>query len=265
MRNKLLSFLLIASLMTVAVTQLSWRKEKKPAREFYQITVYHFTSAAQEKVLDDYFQNALLPALHRNGISKAGVFKSWANDTSANKTMYVLIPLSTLDRIVKLQEKLDRDEQYLSNAAAYLNADYKNPAYSRMETILLQAFPLAPTMQTPSLNSSKKDRVYELRSYESATPAKAENKVKMFNQGNEIGLFKRLGFNAVFYGEVLAGSKMPNLMYMTSFENKAAREEHWKTFGSDPYWKQLSAMPEYQNNVSHIDINFLYPVDYSDF
>ena len=32
---------------------------------------------------------------------------------------------------------------------------------------------------------------------------------------------------------------MPNLMYMTSFENKAARDEHWKTFGSDPEWKKL--------------------------
>jgi len=87
----------------------------------------------------------------------------------------------------------------------------------------------------------------------------------MFNQGDEIGLFKKLNFNAIFYGEVLAGSKMPNLMYMTSFENKADRDEHWKTFGNDPYWKKLSAMPEYQNNVSHIDISFLYPVEYSDF
>lgn len=29
--------------------------------------------------------------------------------------------------------------------------------------------------------------------------------------------------------------------------------------------KKLSAMPEYQNNVSHIDITFLYPAEYSDF
>jgi hypothetical protein len=134
-----------------------------------------------------------------------------------------------------------------------------------METILLRAFPLAPQMQLPSLQSAKKERVYELRSYESPTEKKFENKVQMFNLGDEIGLFKRLNFNAIFYSEVILGSKMPNLMYMTSFENKAARDEHWKTFVSDPYWKNLSSMPEYQNNVSHIDINFLYPADYSDF
>jgi hypothetical protein len=134
-----------------------------------------------------------------------------------------------------------------------------------METILLKAFPLAPQMQLPSLKSAKKERVYELRSYESATELKFDNKVKMFNEGDEIGLFKKLNFNAIFYSEVVAGSKTPNLMYMTSFENKADRDEHWKTFGNDPYWKKLSAMPEYQNNVSHIDITFLYPTEYSDF
>jgi hypothetical protein len=58
---------------------------------------------------------------------------------------------------------------------------------------------------------------------------------------------------------------MPNLMYMTSFENMQDREAHWKSFGDDPSWKKLSAAPEYQNNVSHIDITFLHPTDYSDF
>jgi hypothetical protein len=51
---------------------------------------------------------------------------------------------------------------------------------------------------------------------------------------------------------------------MTSFENKMARDDHWKTFGSDPVWKILSAKPEYKNNVSKIDIIFLTPTEYSD-
>jgi hypothetical protein len=265
MKNKsgLLSLMILSVLLITL--QSSGEKDKKPEREFYQLSVYHFATQEQEKTLDNYFQNALLPALHRMGINKAGVFKSWANDTVANKTLYVLIPFRSLDNVVQLPEKLKKDEQYVSAAAAYSNADYKNPPYSRMETILLRAFPLAPKMQLPVLTAPKKTRVYELRSYEGATQEKFENKVKMFNEGDEIGLFKRLNFNAVFYSEVVAGSKMPNLMYMTSFESKADRDEHWKTFSNDPYWKKLSGLPKYQNNVSHIDISFLYPTDYSDF
>ncbi|MEI9809692.1 MAG: hypothetical protein WDO16_18540 [Bacteroidota bacterium] len=51
--------------------------------------------------------------------------------------------------------------------------------------------------------------MYELRSYESATEKIFKNKVQMFNEGDEIGLFKKLGFNAVFYSEVIAAAKCP--------------------------------------------------------
>jgi len=244
---------------------LSWNTNKKTMREFYQLTVYHFKSAEQEQVLDNYFQSALVPALHRMKINNVGVFKSWANDTVTDKLMYVFYPLKSLEDVTDVSSKLKADNTYVSAASEYLDAAYDNPPYSRMETILLRAFPLAPQMQLPSLHAAKKERVYELRSYESPTEKKFANKVKMFNDGDEIGLFKRLNFNAIFYSEVIAGSKMPNLMYMTSFENRADRDAHWKTFGSDSVWKKLSAMPEYQNNVSHIDDTFLYPTDYSDF
>jgi len=205
---------------------LSWNVNKKPMREFYQLTIYHFKNAEQEKVLDHYFQNALLPALHGLKINNVGVFKSWANDTLTDKLIYVFVPFKSLEMMTELPSKLKADGNYTSAGAEYLNASYNDPPYSRIETILLRAFPLAPQMQLPSLQSAKRERVYELRSYESATEKKFENKVQMFNQGDEIGLFKRLNFNAVFYSEVIAGSKMPNLMYMTSFENKAARDEH---------------------------------------
>jgi hypothetical protein len=122
-----------------------------------------------------------------------------------------------------------------------------------------------PAPAVPKLSSPKAQRIYELRSYEGPTEKLYRNKVQMFNEGGEVALFQRLNFNAVFYASVLAGARMPNLMYMTSFENMADRDAHWKTFGNDPEWKILSAKPEYQNNVSHIDITFLTATDYSDF
>ncbi len=208
---------------------------KAPAREFYQLTVYHFNNETQEKVIDNYLKNALIPALHRMKLEKIGVFKPWSNDTAADKRLYVLIPVQSLDMVTKIHAKLLTDKAYQTDGAEYINAVYTAPPYARMETILLEAFSLAPKMQLPALKSDKKDRVYELRSYESATEKIYRNKVQMFNQGDEIGLFKRLNFNAIFYGEVIAGSKMPNLMYMTSFENMDDRNNHWKTFSADPY------------------------------
>jgi len=264
MKNKYLQRLLCLLLCIITgVVFSAWRL--KPAREFYQLTVYHYTTAQQEQVMDNYLEQALLPALHRNGIGKIGVFKALANDTAAIKTIYVLMPVKSLDGIARIQDKLSADNDYQTAGAAYINAAYTAPAYDRMEIILLRAFPLAPQMQVPQLKAVKNERVYELRSYEGASEKIFKNKVQMFNEGDEIAIFKKLNFNPVFYSEVVAGGKMPNLMYMTSFENMDDRTAHWKAFGSDTAWKKLSSLPEYQHNVSHIDISFLKPTAYSDF
>jgi hypothetical protein len=107
--------------------------------------------------------------------------------------------------------------------------------------------------------------VYELRSYESASEKKYWKKVEMFNEGGEIDLFSRLNFNAVFYAEVISGPAMPNLMYMTSFENMEDRNAHWKAFSNDPKWKELTSMKEYEKTVSKNVILFLRPKSYSSY
>lgn len=239
--------------------------QQKKSGEFYQVRVYHFNNAEQQQVIDKYLKEAYLPALHRLRIKSVGVFTPISNDTAAFKRLYVVFPLRSLQEAEKLTTRLDKDNEYLTNARDYLDAAFKKPAYSRMENILLKAFPLAPFMELPKLQSGFSDKVYELRSYESASEKIFENKVKMFNEGGEIALFKRLNFNAIFYASVIAGAKMPNLMYMTSFENMKERDAHWKTFVADPEWKTLSSMPEYQNNVSKIDIILMKATDYSDY
>jgi hypothetical protein len=87
----------------------------------------------------------------------------------------------------------------------------------------------------------------------------------MFNEGGEITLFDSLGFNAVFYGEVLSGDAMPNLMYMTTFKNMETRDSLWKEFFSSQKWEEIKDLPQYRNTVSRADIILLYPTDYSDY
>lgn len=251
--------------LLLAIICSSASAQKKATSEYYQLTVYIYTDYIQESVMLQYFKNALIPALKRSGYKNTGVFVSRANDTSSVKKLYVYVPVDFLDDIEIIPAKLAIDKAYQDASAAFLNPPYNQPAFNRKEVIILKAFSQAPRMETPVLKSGKSERIYELRSYESATDSLFINKLHMFNEGGEIALFKRLNFNAIFYGSVIAGAKMPNLMYMTSFENMADREAHWKSFGGDPAWKTLSAMPVYQNNVSHIDITFLKSVEFSEF
>lgn len=237
---------------------------KAKAREFYQITVYHFTTNAQERMMDSYLKDIYIPALHRMANAKIGAFKPIANDTATDKLIYIIVPFSKEAKLFSLSSALSKDKEFIQSSR-YFDTSYKNPPYLRMENIILQAFTLAPNMNLPKLTGPLNERVYELRSYESATEKFYRNKVQMFNEGGETKLFSRLNFNPVFYAEVIAGSRMPNLMYMTSFENKADRDAHWKSFSADPEWKKLSALPEYQHNVSRSEIKFLRACEYSDY
>lgn len=234
-------------------------------QEFYNIRIYQLAIAQQEARVDSFLRQALLPALHRQGIEQVGVFKPVGNDTAAIRRIYVFIPLKSLDQFAALPASLTKDAQYLADGRSYLDATYDDPPYARIESILLQAFPDMPRHAAPWTGQGfSADRIYELRSYEGPTEKYFTNKVQMFNQGGEITLFGKLDFHAVFYASVLSGPHMPNLMYMTSFDNMNARNDHWKSFGNDPTWKQLVASPEYQHNVSHIDDTFLHAAPYSE-
>jgi hypothetical protein len=235
-----------------------------PARDYYQLKIYHYKSQAQETRLEHYLQQAYVPAIHRAGIKNVGIFKP-VTQQDTDRRIYVFTPFSSLDKLAGIEQLLQTDAKYLADGKDYIDADYKNAPYTRIESIILQAFPGMPSTAVPNLTAAKAERVYELRSYESATEKYNFNKVRMFNVGDEIGLFKRLNFNAVFYSEVISGSRMPNLMYMTTFNNKADRDKHWDAFGNDAQWKTLTAKDEYKNNVSHADIIFLRPTEYSDF
>jgi hypothetical protein len=258
-------FLLLTGLITFLPQSFSQKNKKQAKQEFQQIKVYHFANASQETVLDNYLKTAYLPALHKAGIKQVGIFKHLGNDTAKDKKIYIFFSAGSLEKIASLPDQLQKDDAYTTAAQEYMNAASNNSSFTRFETILLKAFPLAPQMQLPNLKADRKERVYELRSYEGATEKLYKSKVKMFNEGGEISLFQRLNFNAVFYAEVVSGNRMPNLMYMTTFENMPARDTLWKAFFADPQWKTLSAIPEYQRNVSRSEIIFLRPTDYSDF
>lgn len=231
-------------------------------RDFYEIKIYHLQDGDQEKQVDEFLEQAYLPALDRAGINTTGVFKPVGQDTATTKKIFVLIPYTSAEEFMKTAEELEKDENYNENGRGYLQAPYDNPPYERIETILLQAFEGMAEFKAPKLTTPASERIYELRSYESATEELFKNKVRMFNEG-EIAIFDRLNFNPVFFGEVVAGSRMPNLMYMTSFENMAVRNDRWKAFGEDPAWGEMSGMEEFRDNVSHIDVIFLRPASYS--
>ena len=234
-------------------------------KEYYEIRVYKLKSAEQVMITDNYLKDAWMPAMHRMGIKNIGVFKPIANDTAQFKQIIVIVPYVSLETWRKTKTNILADAVYMESGKAFLDADTAHLPYVRVESTMLEAFPDQPKL-IPTTLKLNPDALYELRSYESPTRQLHITKVDMFNSGGEVALFKRLDFQAVFYADVLSGSRMPNLVYMVVFADAASREEHWKAFGASPEWKKISTDPKYRNNISvnHIDSYLMHRTAYSD-
>ena len=264
--RKMKKILLTASFAVLLVLSTSLVANAIP-REYYLLQIYHCSTQKQIDHIDVYMKSTYLPYLHEAGISKVGVFTPIDNDTATDKKLFVWIPLRSIDELESLDQKIEKLDPMGFDGIIHLeNADSSLP-YNRVESILSKAFKGFPQYERKnSLIKERNDqRIFEFRSYESATENMHLRKVHMFNEGKEIGLFARLNFNAIFYAKVLAGAHMPNLIYMTSFKNKADRDAHWKAFGEDAYWKKISTAPEYLKTVSKADIILMSAKDYADF
>jgi hypothetical protein len=251
-----------ASLITTAVGAImpqigkSAIKNEIPLNQLYELRVYTLKDAEQQKLVEEYFANAFIPALNRFGSKNIGLFTELK--PAGQTKLYAFIPYNSWDAFVNVNAELVADKIYQSAGAAYLNAPATAPAYERIESSLLRAFDHMPVLRVPE----KKSRIFELRRYEHASEAAGKKKLEMFNNAGEIDIFKRLGFNPVFFGETLIGELRPNLTYMVTFDDMAAHDAHWKAFGGDAEWKKISAIPDYADAklVSRITSTFIVPV-----
>lgn len=232
------------------------------AREFYQLRRYHLSSGPQRKLCDDFFRDALVPALNRLTITPVGVFDLSIGPETPS--IYVLMPSLSLDTLVNVEARLAQDAAYLKAGAPFLNAPATAPAFTRMESSLLQAFERTPRLKLPPATATNGPRVFELRTYESPSDQDHKRKVEMMDM-SEGEIFDKAGFFQVFYGDTLVGSRLPNLTYMISSESMADRDKKWAAFRNSPEWKSLSAQPRYafEAIVSNITNVILTPTAYS--
>jgi hypothetical protein len=84
----------------------------------------------------------------------------------------------------------------------------------------------------------------------------------MFN-ADEIAIFDQVGVQSVCYGEVLAGPRMPSLIYLTWYADEASRDEAWRKFASHPDWARIRVLPEYAHTATDNRSLLLSPLPYS--
>ena len=253
---------LAASLATSAAAfmgEANAQKSTAHAREFYLIRRYQLQGGSQTKLTESYFKGALVPALNRMGMNPVGAFAlKFGPDTPR---YYLLIPSGSVEALATLDLHLAQDSEFMESARSFWNAPAAAPAFQRIESSLLAAFEGWPKITPPEASGEKSGRIYQLRTYESASDQDHVRKVEMFHSG-EFDVFKKAGAQPVFFGDTLVGQRMPNLTYMLSFASMEELDKSWDAFGADPAWKKLSANPRFsfEQIVSNISNQILTPL-----
>lgn len=256
-RRRFLKSTLAMSAAALA-SQAGAQSSAKP-REYYELRKYHLQTGPQTQLTENYFSQALIPALNRLGFSPVGAFK--LDIGPETPVFYLLIPGNSIETLATADLQLARDEQFMKAAEPFWNAPAKEPAFLRVESSLMIAFEGWPKLTPPKFDTPHSKRIFQIRTYESPSNQDHVRKVEMFHSG-EFEIFAKAGFRQVFYGDTLIGPRLPNLTYMLSFSDLTEMNAQWDKFRNDPDWKKLSASPRYafEQIVSNISNLFLSPL-----
>ena len=110
-----------------------------------------------------------MPALNRMGIGPVGAFN--LDIGPETPTVYLLLPSENLETLVGAGLRLREDAAFLAAAEGFWNAPDTNPPFQRVESTLLIAFERWPQLVVPPPTATRGQRVFQLRSYESASDA----------------------------------------------------------------------------------------------
>lgn len=207
---------------------------KESAPHYYLLEQYYLKNGTQGARLVEYLKNGRIEASTRLSVPGPRIVLE-ALIAPHMPQVACLSAYASLEEMRDTRKKLTSDSK-LQAALTQWEAGDEAP-YENYSEILLEAAPYAPPL---AASNPKQPRVFELRVYHSPT----EKQLKALHErfaGPEIRIFARSGIHPVLYSSTLIGPNKPNLVYLTPFDDLAAREKAWAAFGADPEWVKVRA------------------------
>ena len=247
----------------VAATFSSTSAQETSAKfECFEIRKFAVRGSEKQKRQIDYTNEVMIPGLKKFGIGPLGFM---IEDPQLNKledtelrNMYYFIPYRSMDECMGLRARFAQETDLIAKwHEMRQGSSSKNPGFESMERTLLRFFASIPRFEVPTQAA---DRVFELRLYRSFDAERNTAKIKMFEEGGEIEIFRKCGINPVFFGNTTFGSFMPNITYMTGYDNPAAQTKAWDQFKTHPDWLKLKDDPAYADTATDIKRIILRPL-----
>lgn len=231
---------------------------------YYELRVYETRNDLKPGRIQDFVRDQLMPALKRQGSGPVGCFTAAAGFPRPG--LLVVIDYKSLAAMQAAYEGLSNDKDYAKALQEFEGAG--ELPYLRYETTLLRAFAGHPQLEVPKplpdREGRPQSRLFELRTYESRTTVSLRNKIEMFNQ-EEIRIFRDCNFAPIFFGETVAGTRLPSLTYLVGFDNMEEHDKAWAKFIASPDFNRIRVRPGWTDAeaVSNIHAAYLRPTSFS--
>ncbi|MGD0774870.1 MAG: NIPSNAP family protein [Candidatus Solibacter sp.] len=194
---------------------------------------YLLKAGSQGTRLTDYLSKAYLPALAKVHTGPTLVLEATLAPHLPQVT--VLTGYQSVEEMWSLRAKVDGDKALEAATDAWeTEAPFENITSSllRVGDYSPELAPLNPQPTAP--------RVFEMRIYHAPTWKNMRGLEWRFREG-EVSILTKIGATPILFAPTVIGDDVPNMTWITAFENEAARDKAWAAFGADPDWQKLSA------------------------
>ncbi len=200
--------------------------------KFFTLERFLMRNGDQPARLHEYLSTGLLPAIAK--VHDGPVIVMDALIAAHMPAVVLLRGYSSMTEPQEIATRISKDDKH--NAAfAKWESGNDSPA-ERWTTSLLAATPFMTEIVADK--DRKTSRIFELRQYHSPTWRQLGSLTERF-AGPEIRIFHRVGIHPILYSTTVFGDNIPNLTYLTPFENLAEREKAWTAFGADEEWLKV--------------------------
>src|SRR5439155_4260689 len=142
----------LAATSVVGLTSLlktsAAEQSTKAQREFYELRLYHLRRGPKQKLFDDFYREAAIPAMNRAGVGPVGVFNVAYGPDSP--TMHVLIPHKTIESFGTGPDGVRSDAEYRKAGGGFINARATDPSYVPVKSSVWGAFAAIRHLEGPA-------------------------------------------------------------------------------------------------------------------
>lgn len=225
----------------------------------YLLQTFHLRHGTQLARIHEYLSNWALPTLRK--LHSGPQIALEALLAPHMPQVALILGFESMEQMWKLRGQLNEDEELQRAFEAWQEGP--EPPFERQHNTLLEATAYSPEIVVPE-TPPEKPRIFELRVYHSPTWRQLRALHERF-AGPEVQIFARVGVYPVFYSATIFGANMPNLTYLTPFDDLAAREKAWSAFAADPEWVKArkESIDKHGQIVSVLEISLYRATPYS--